>query len=734
MNGAENTIYFAKSPDANGHRETVAEHLEKVARWAGTFGEETGQQNAARVAGQIHDFGKYSRAFQEVLVGTRHGVDHAFPGAAFLYRAGKERLRAIIEAVNGHHDGLRSLEAIKPEMLENLRTDRVLRCPSGKDASLNGGGEYETAIRAFFRDFPRFSKTDLVMAKEAFSSQEGRMLYTRMLFSCLVDADYCVSAAMAAEEPKAPSWDAAIQALNDYRLSLGRDSKANVGLNALRDRLFDCCGEAGSSGKAGLYTLTAPTGTGKTLALLNFALRQKKRRIIIVLPFLSLIEQTAREYAKILLDIFEDHSQREYDDEYREFSARWDPRFILTTSVRFFEALFRWKPGDCRKLHNIAGSVIVFDEAQSLPGSLAGATLRAVRALCDRYGCSVVFSTATQPNFAALSNLEWQPVEICPWHSELYAGLRRTRVEWRVQEPTPLKTIAEEMAQLDSVCCIVNLRKHAKRLFRRLKKLCPKEEIFFLTTDLCPEHRSAQIDCIRERLRAGLPCRVVSTQCIEAGVDLDFARMYRALAPLEAIIQAAGRCNRNGRLAENGLVVVFVPEAAGRLYPSAAYGKGAMRVKEMLENGEIDIHNAAHIAEYYRRLFRDARDDEKLTDAIARGSYEDVSQCYQLIDDRCVQVIVPYAGRRELFEEIQQELQRTQCVTPQLLQRAAPITVSVYDRDSCERFAEPLFLPARRGQPPRPSGYCILRPQYAQLYTEEMGLQWPEEEENGIIF
>lgn len=164
---------------------------------------------------------------------------------------------------------------------------------------------------------------------------------------------------------------------------MGRDSKANAGLNALRDRLFDCCGEAGSSGKAGLYTLTAPTGTGKTLALLNFALRQKKRRIIIVLPFLSLIEQTAREYAKILPDIFEDHSQREYDDEYREFSARWDPPFILTTSVRFFEALFRWKPGDCRKLHNIAGSVIVFDEAQSLPGALTGATLRAVRALCD---------------------------------------------------------------------------------------------------------------------------------------------------------------------------------------------------------------------------------------------------------------------------------------------------------------------------------------------------------------
>ena len=193
----------------------------------------------------------------------------------------------------------------------------------------------------------------------------------------------------------------ALEALEAYRQSLRRTSSADPALNALRDRLFCCCGEAGA-GEGGLYTLTAPTGTGKTLALLNFALRQRKRRIIIVLPFLSLIEQSAREYAHIIPDILEDHSQREYGDEHREFCARWEHPFIITTSVRFFEALFRWQPGDLRKLHNIAQSVIVFDEAQSLPGQLTQATLRAVGELCARYGCSVVFSTATQPNFAAL--------------------------------------------------------------------------------------------------------------------------------------------------------------------------------------------------------------------------------------------------------------------------------------------------------------------------------------------
>lgn len=727
-----NAIFFAKSPDANGHQETVGAHLRKVAELAAVFGAETGQEAAARLAGLWHDFGKYSRDFQEVLLGVRHGVDHALPGAAFLDLAGGERLRAVVEAVNGHHDALRSRDALLPALRESLRSESPLRCPSGKDASLRGKAAYTRARNAFQRDFPDFRLSDLRLPEEAFFSEEARMLYTRMLFSCLVDADYCVSAATqegqaaGVEAVSPPAWEAALEALEAYRRSLRRTSSADPALNALRDRLFCCCGEAGA-GESGLYTLTAPTGTGKTLALLNFALRQRKRRIIIVLPFLSLIEQSAREYARIIPDILEDHSQREYGDEHREFCARWEHPFIITTSVRFFEALFRWQPGDLRKLHNIAQSVIVFDEAQSLPGQLTQATLRAVGELCARYGCSVVFSTATQPNFAALSQVEWKPREICPWNESLYTALRRTRVKWRVQRPMPLEAVAGEMARSQSVCCIVNLRRHAARLYKQLTDLCPAEECFFLTTDLCPAHRSALIDRVRERLRQGLACRVVSTQCIEAGVDLDFARMYRALAPLEAIIQAAGRCNRNGRLAGGGEVCVFIPDEEGRLYPGDAYERAAMRVLEMLSIGEIDIHDPAHIAEYYRRLFEDVRDDPALTDAVRRRSYEEVSEHYRLIDDRAVQVIVPYAGQRALFESVRQELQRSCVLAPQLLRTAAPITVSAFDRARCERCAEALFLPARRGEPPRPSGYYLLRPQHEGLYTEEMGLQWPEE-------
>lgn len=735
MHTGDDRIYYAKSPGADGYQETVGAHLSKVAHLAGIFGEETGQRCAARLAGIWHDFGKYSEDFQEVLAGVRHGVDHAFPGAAFLDFVGKERLRAVIEAINGHHDGLRALEELRPSKLESWQCERMLRCPSGKTTSLRGKEGYIRARDAFQRDFPHFRKSDFLLQAEVFSSPEEQMLYTRMLFSCLVDADHCVSAATAAsqeiaQEPVSPpSWEDALAALDALRRSLRRDSVADPALNALRDRLFDCCGEAGK-GESGLYTLTAPTGMGKTLALLNFALHQRKRRIIIVLPFLSLIEQSAREYAKVIPNILEDHSQQEYGEEHRAFCARWASPFIITTSVRFFEALFRWKPGDCRKLHNIAQSVIVFDEAQSLPLQLAQATLRAVNALCERYGCSVVFSTATQPKFAALSNIEWRPTEICPWHPALYASLRRTRVEWRVQSPTPLEAIAEEMARSDSVCCILDLRRHAADLYRMLRQHCPAEECFFLTTDKCPAHRSALIDRVRARLREGSPCRVVSTQCIEAGVDLDFGRMYRALAPLEAIIQSAGRCNRNGRLPDGGHVCVFIPEVDGKLYPSDAYGRAAMRVLEMLSAGEIDIHDPAHIDEYYRRLLQDARDDPALTDAVRRCSYEEVSEHYRLIDDRAVQVIVPYEGERTLFDAIRQELQRAHCLTPQLLRAATPITVATFVHARCERFAEPLLLPAKRGEPPRSSGYYLLRPQYEELYTEEMGLQWPEGNED----
>ena len=219
-------------------------------------------------------------------------------------------------------------------------------------------------------------------------------------------------------------------------------------------------------------------------------MRNGKQRIIIVLPFLTLAEQNAEIYENIVSDVLIDHSQSDLPDEARELAARWSAPVIISTSVRFFEALFSDRPADCRKLHNIADSVVVFDEAQSLPVNLTTSTLRAVNELCSRYHTTMVFSTATQPDFAARKDLDWTPREIIPENKKMFAALRRTEIEWRLDRKTPLETVAEEMSPLDSVCTIVNLRRHARQIADALYQSCPKNTVFFLTTDLCPAHRS----------------------------------------------------------------------------------------------------------------------------------------------------------------------------------------------------------------------------------------------------
>lgn len=338
--------YYAKSENSQGHQETVKEHLQKVAALAREYGEALGLADAAKLGAHLHDFGKYTKASQDVLKGTRTGVDHAISSACFLeccYK-GSPGSCPVIEAVNGHHDGLVAYDMIKAE------------------------------------------------------------------------------------------------------------------LHAIAD---DCKQSHGSA--------------GKTLALLHFALRHclkhGKKQIIIVLPFLTLAEQNAKTYSEIIPNVLVDHSQSDLPEEARELAARWSAPVIITTSVRFFEALFSDRPAVCRKLHNIANSVVAFDEAQSLPANLTSATLRAVNELCRRYHTAMVFSTATQPDFAARGDLNWTPREILPEHRELFEALRRADVEWRLEHETPLEAIAEEMAGHDSVCTIVNLRRHARQIAAALARL-----------------------------------------------------------------------------------------------------------------------------------------------------------------------------------------------------------------------------------------------------------------------
>lgn len=764
--------YYAKSKLPDGTQPTVKEHLEAVAKLARQYGSVFGRGDEAWVAGMFHDFGKYSDAFAQALQGTRTHVDHAMCGAAFLSQMKKKKraYEPIIEAVNGHHSGLVHFGELEPVLRDNICQGAAVSLNENKHPAMAGQEEYTRAASCFREDFPefRFPKLRKFPAQdeeylEIDCEEERRkihnikdMLYTRMLFSCLVDADYSVSASD--QNPQylqeterfrfeAEAW---LENLLEYKERLSGQSSSDPSLNRIRNDLFEQCGKMGGSAE-GLFTLTAPTGTGKTLALLHFALRHcqssGKRRIIVALPFLTLAEQNADTYKKIIPDILIDHSQSNLGDDAREFASRWSAPVIITTSVKFFESLFAAHPTDCRKLHHIADSVVLFDEAQSLPPEVTETTLEAVNELCRSYHCTMVFSSATQPDFDAIPNVAWKPTEIMPDNSRLFEALRRTRVEWRLETPTPLEEVAAEMAGLPSICAIVNLRKHARKLFGQLKEICPEDELYFITTDLCMEHRRMVVKEITRRLEDGLPCRVVATQCIEAGVDLDFDVMFRALAPLDSVIQAAGRCNRNGRLAGGGRVIVFEPQEEGFLYPGGPgqecgnwYESAAVLVKRLCAEQPLDIDSPSQMGRYYHELFEGQADKASLRRALERRDFAETEKEYELIANKGLKVIVPIP--RELSEEghkkyraIRNEVLKNG-ITPSLMRQTAALTVTVpvYQLEKLEHCMERLEYAGRRREGGGKSGYYVLRPQHEEYYTKDMGLQIPEEIEGGNIW
>ncbi len=741
--------YYAKSPNQYHGWISNQEHSEKVSALAGQFGCEIGKAPEARVAGQFHDFGKNGTRFGDVLKGNRQNIDHAFSGASFLFMnriLGKEgtflekmgNLRwklyePIIESIMGHHDGLVSLNANAQALKDTYESSNADFCPSGKFPSLHGKEEFSQAIKAFLEDFPDFQFPKLT--KRTIENKVDDMLDTRMLFSCLVDADYSVSASddnpdyLLQNSRDLLDAASALNALKTRCAEIKSNSKADKNLNVIRDEVFDACGNAGEL-PPGLFTLTAPTGVGKTLAMIHFALRHcitnSMSRIIVVLPFLTLAEQTEKEYRHIFSDILVDHSQSNLPDNLRELAARWDAPIIITTSVRFFESLFANKPTDCRKLHNIANSVILFDESQSLPAELAPATIKAVHSLCKKYNCTMVFSTATQPDFSALPDTEWTPTEIIQNSRILFAQMRRVTIEWRFfqnghfyNNQSSFAKIAWEMTEYSNVCAIVNLRRHAKTLFDEVKKLHGTEGLFLLTTDLCPAHRLKVVEEIKQRQISGEPCIVVATQCIEAGVDLDFDVLFRSLAPLEAIIQAAGRCNRNKRM-EYGKVIVFEPDD-DTLYPDTNYGSAASIVKSLLaKDPELDIYNPEIIREYYTRLFRNGyqnkTSNDNLEKAIDDKDYAKVSEKYKLIKDSGTKIIIPWVGMTDVFEKIKS----MDFITSAILHEAAPITVNSFDTKYIMSIATPLKI----GYPghARESGYYILNTGFEDKYDSVTGL------------
>ncbi len=540
-------------------------------------------------------------------------------------------------------------------------------------------------------------------------------LRTRMLFSCLVDADFLDTenhfASHKAQLRCVPSLSErkALQAVMDRLQRFSTDGKVN---QARQQLLTDCL--AAAEMEPGLFSLTAPTGSGKTLASLAFALKHccqhnaslpdaspdRFRRIIVVIPFTSIIEQTAKVFRDLFKPIFgsdyvlEHHSAIAWEEldsvnqdaedaqirRARLAAENWSSPLVVTTSVQFFESLFAHRPSRCRKLHNIARSVVIFDEVQTLPTRLVPSLLSGVNCFTRDFGVTAVFCTATQPAFgtaAGAIDFGWSPREISSRPGAIADTLKRTIITIRSTEDSPAdwQELATEISQHDRVLCVVNTRAQAAELFQ----LLPKDGRFHLSAAMCAAHRSARLDVIRQRLTAKKPCRLISTQLIEAGVDVDFPIAYRALGPLDSIIQTAGRCNREGHLLEPGPVTVFTPPSGGM--PRGTYKIAAQETKSFFAefpDSDSRLHQPETYQRYFARLYdilgpNSADDDPAYLDS-KNFDFPAAAKACQLIGDEMRAVLVPYGRGSDLIDTIRYQ----QHLTADLARQCQRFTINLY--------------------------------------------------------
>lgn len=721
--------FYAHSENQNGEKEPLWKHLKKTAELAESYAKHFGEGCAGKWLGIFHDAGKASDMFQGVLEKSEHNVNHAAAGACLL-----NRYDQISRVIYAHHDGL--IWFIKGDLKKSMDPGSQ-DSQNGKRFAVTGAEEYDAA-KNYIERYVGIPDERPVLKEDIDSYYKAlpEMLHARMLLSCLCDADYTAAASHEDENVLEYAKEVPLEAerilekLDDHRREIISRSSADSEIVRIRNEVYESCKKA-AEGPPGIFTLTAPTGTGKTLALLGFAaghaLVNKMRRIIIVLPFLSIISQNAKIYRAICGDVLEAHSASISAESDREklLSEQWNSPVVITTAVKFFETFFKAKPSEMRFLHSITDSVIVFDEAQSIPSELMGTTLETMRALCETYGCTVLFSTATQPAFDVRSDIKFKAGEIIPDPASLYERTRRVTVQWDIlsDKRTPLEDIADEMCAQNSVCCVLNRKDHTRRLFDLLTARSPAEECFYISTDMCKSHRDKVIEEITLRLKNGIPCRLVSTSCIEAGVDLDFDNMYRALAPLDSIIQCAGRCNRNGRA--EGRMKVFIPDEK-KLYPSTFYENAAGKVRLLMMRHPIDINDPCHIREYYELLFGDSNydhDKRALEEALEEHDFARAEREYRFIPGRGVNVLVPYPEERELFDKLANE-SRSKGISKDWMRRAAPITVSSYHENKLRDIAEPCCVFSKHGAEIVHGWYILLDDMF---YDDKTGLYFGDE-------
>jgi len=658
-----NRKYYAHSLEGRPPSEwqPLEEHLKNVAKKAEKCAAKFQSADWAWNAAWLHDLGKAADEFQAYLLrenslddseydGRGRGrVNHSSAGAAFA----EEIFGPIIGVINaylaaGHHAGL-------PDFYPSDTGRAALQ------VRLEEGKENLSRLRSISVEFGKQLRREI--KSPTFVKPDNFHLWVRMLFSCLVDADFLdTEEFMNPEEAKArgkyPTLTE-LKGLFDIHMNKMVSESPATPVNAARQEVLAACRDAAQR-KPGLFSLTVPTGGGKTLSGMAFALdhavRYGKSRILYVIPYTSIIEQTATILADIfgIENIVEHHSNLDPDKETqrsRLAAENWDAPVIVTTNVQFFESLYAAKSSRCRKLHNIINSVVILDEAQLLPPELLDPCVEVVNQLVRHYGVTMVLATATQP---ALSKLDL-PRKIITNSAALYKRLKRTEIvpPQNLNKCSRWEDIADRLQQHDQVLCVVNTRRDCYELY----KLMPHGTIH-LSALMCGAHRSGVIQDIKQRRKDGLTTRVISTQLIEAGVDIDFPVVYRALAGLDSIAQAGGRCNREGKLNAEGRlgnVHVFVsPKQA----PRGLLLKGENTTRELFSLPDFNPQNPDEFTRYFNLFYSKVNDTgtrfkDWLQKDVPKVQFRTAGNEFRLIDDQAQQpVFVNFGDSGKWLDEL----------------------------------------------------------------------------------
>jgi CRISPR-associated endonuclease/helicase Cas3 len=721
-----------------------------VSQSSANFADAFGARPWGDILGRCHDLGKLSDDFQKYLLeeGTKSAdagaeedadthtsgkrVDHSTFGARFVEATiGGLAGQVFAFCIAGHHTGLPDESSS-----EDLGQRSTLRYKL--DQSRYSIAHVDPPVM----EFPKLPPPPIKPKSRAeVAFQLG--FFTRMLFSCLIDADRTRTEEFCdpdkAEERSGFGGDVGRPTLATLKTQLEislhemQERADPTGVNRQRSIVLNLCREAANL-PPGFFSLNVPTGGGKTLSSLAFALEHalkdghNLRRVVMAIPFTSIIEQTADVYRTALgplaaTALVEHHTnlQPRHDTRANQFGVEnWDAPIVVTTNVQLLESLFAYRTTPCRKLHNLARSVIVLDEAQTIPVELLKPTLAALKELVLNYGCSIVLCTATQPALERRCDFELgieNVRPIIPDATPLFQALRRVEVRYLEGKQSDDKLCAL-LVKERSVLCIVNTKKHASQLYDKIVAGSDAAECFHLSTWMCGEHRRHVLQTVRDRLKDGKPCRLVSTQLVEAGVDLDFPTVYRAEAGFDSIAQAAGRCNREGKLP---LGFTYVFEAEER--PPKGLLQTAAVVAKELHSLHPDPLAPAAVEAYFRHFYWmkkpewDKHGVMKTMDIDhGRGrllfQFREMADAYRIIRDDQLPVLVPYSDDPSADNAMWDKLASNK--VPFLRQREMqPYLVSVRKK-AVEQMQQRGFVAEHE------SGVWILHNR--SLYSREKGL------------